>query len=449
MRMPWLLLLVPLLASAANPREDYAEQWPLRLSSDDAGAYRVELSEAIYRRAQSPTLDDIEPFNQAGRPLPATLLSRSSPLAAPIERRKLPLFALPPLDADKATSDLQLITERDASGAVTRVETRLGAGPHAGAGASWLVDASAIDQPLRGLWLDWTGSASVQAEVRVEGSDDLRTWHVIDAHAAVVDLQQGDDRIQQRRIALNDSVRYLRIVPVSGKLPTLDGVQAEVSGQVPDRPWVWVTLKGQPLERGYEYRLPGRFPVGIVDVVSPGNEAVEWIVQSRESTEASWVQRAGPWLAYVVGEGADAERSKPQPLSLPVRDRHWRLIPSAGTPSAAPTLRVGYRPETMVFLAQGDPPYALAAGSARAHRADAPLQPMLEALRRERGAQWQPAVAALARQPQQLGGDEALQPAPRKRDWKSWLLWSLLVLGALIVGGFAISLLRSGPSSPE
>lgn len=100
-----------------------------------------------------------------------------------------------------------------------------------------------------------------------------------------------------------------------------------------------------------------------------------------------------------------------------------------------------------MFLAQGQPPYALVAGSARAQRTDAPLGAMLQALRRERGARWQPAQARLAAQAQPLAGDAALQPAAAPRDWKRWLLWGLLVGGALLVGGFAVSLLRSASAN--
>ncbi|MGN5615074.1 DUF3999 family protein, partial [Xanthomonas hortorum] len=112
-----------------------------------------------------------------------------------------------------------------------------------------------------------------------------------------------------------------------------------------------------------------------------------------------------------------------------------------------PTLRVGYQPERVMFLAQGQPPYAVVAGSARVQRGEAPLASMLQALRRERGAQWQPARASVAAQAQPLAGDAALQPATTPRDWKRWLLWGLLVGGALLVGGFAVSLLRSSAAN--
>ena len=116
--------------------------------------------------------------------------------------------------------------------------------------------------------------------------------------------------------------------------------------------------------------------------------------------------------------------------------------------SAVPTLKLGYRPEVVVFLAQGKPPYALVAGSARAQRADAPLPQLVDALRVQRGQEWQPATATLG-QPQALAGANALTPAPVERDWKAWLLWALLIGGALIVAGFAFSLLKKPASKQQ
>ncbi|MGO4779458.1 DUF3999 family protein, partial [Lysobacter sp. 2RAB21] len=111
-------------------------------------------------------------------------------------------------------------------------------------------------------------------------------------------------------------------------------------------------------------------------------------------------------------------------------------------------LRLGYRPEVVVFLAQGEPPYALVAGSARAARGDSPLAHLIEALRTSRGRDWQPADATLG-SAVALAGASALVPAEPERDWHSYMLWAVLVAGALIVAGFAFSLLKSNkPAAP-
>ena len=108
-------------------------------------------------------------------------------------------------------------------------------------------------------------------------------------------------------------------------------------------------------------------------------------------------------------------------------------------------LRLGYRPEVVVFLAEGAPPFALLAGSARASRQEAPLPQLVDALRAERGRDWQPATASLGKR-ELLAGDAALQPLEPPTDWKRWLLWGVLVVGAALVAGFAVSLLRGKPA---
>ncbi|WP_267120850.1 DUF3999 domain-containing protein, partial [Xanthomonas sacchari] len=67
---PLLLVGLPLCAFAASQRDDYAQQWPLTLQDADAGAYRVQLDDAVYRSAQRASLGDVEVFNAAGDPLP-------------------------------------------------------------------------------------------------------------------------------------------------------------------------------------------------------------------------------------------------------------------------------------------------------------------------------------------------------------------------------------------
>jgi cytochrome c-type biogenesis protein CcmH/NrfF len=146
-------------------------------------------------------------------------------------------------------------------------------------------------------------------------------------------------------------------------------------------------------------------------------------------------------VAFRVGNAAERGQSPAQVLDATLRDRYWKLVPSQPIASA-PVLRWGYRAESLVFLAQGAPPFALAVGSARVTRPQAPLSTTLAAIREQRGRQWQPALATLQTPAQPLAGSAALQPL---RDWKSVLLWGLLVAGALLVAGFAFSLLRRPP----
>ncbi len=126
----------------------------------------------------------------------------------------------------------------------------------------------------------------------------------------------------------------------------------------------------------------------------------------------------------------------------PVRARELRLIsdPPLGV---APILKFAYRPDYLVFLAQGNAPYSLYAGSAKSstHNDRAPIDQMLRKARSEFGPNWLPPEANYGMR-ETAGGPEALTEA-KPRDWKTWLLWTLLVGAAGIVTVMALSLLRS------
>ncbi len=448
-----LSLVMSVVANAAS-RDDYARQWPLTLGQEESGAYRVLLDEAVYRSASEASLADVEVFNAQGQPLPAALLSPAQPLAQAPRTLALPWFPLPALDPAAGGGDLRLVAERDEAGGIVRIEA--GVPPRDAAVAvpgQWLVDASRLREPVRALRLEWERPReSLQARYRVEGSNDLRQWRTLNEGTTLLDLERGGERLRQGRIELDGQARYLRLLPVRpgpGPLPVLSGVVAELAPPPPQARWEWVELEGQRRNEGgreyFEFELPGRFPVERADVRLPGNNAVEWTLHSRERGDASWIWRAGPWMAFQVGAGAgQASQSDPRPLAMVVRDRQWRLGAGSAVGAQAPVLRLGYRPEVMVFLAQGEPPYALAAGSANARRADAPIPALLDALRRQRGAGWQPAPAYLAPEPEELAGERALAPQ-RQIDWKSLLLWALLVGGAVLVAALGLSLLRQPP----
>ncbi|GAA5078916.1 DUF3999 domain-containing protein [Lysobacter panacisoli] len=441
-KLLWLLM-VPL---AANAGSDYARQWPLQLETPDAGAYRVVLDETVYRQLQSPTLADLDVLDAQGRPVPTALIDPVVPEAPRARAVELPWFPLP---AGRESSDIASISEIATDGSLRRVEWRTATSD--GAAGGFLLDASQLDAPIHALRVQWTaGQAPFDLAVRVSASDDLRDWRTVADDAHLVELENAGRRVLRDRIELSPAkARYLRVMPLDPRARPLqvNAVTAELDAPAVALDWQWRTLQGTRVEAAdksvhYEFQLDGRFPVVLADISLPGNSSGEWRLQAREDASAPWRDVAPPWMAYRLEQSGQSEASPPQSLSGVHRDRLWRLTPRGGAGvTDVPQLRLGYRPEALVFVAQGAEPFALVAGSARAHRAEAPLGGMIDAMRAKRGMQWQPARATLHASTV-LGGDEALAPAPRPRDWKTWLLWGLLVAGAVLVGGFAVSLLR-------
>ena len=307
-RVLYLLgLLLSGVAPAAAPGEDYARQWTLDTEGGAAaGAYRVVLDEAVYRTADDRQLRDVAVFNAQGGQVAASVLSAAQPLVQAPRRVELPWFALPG-EGGSPGGDLRLVAERDDEGRIRRVEAGVHTRPGSSAAGQWLVDASALRAPARALVLQWrVPGQPLQAGYRVEGSDDLRSWHILNGSTTLLDLERGGERLVQNRIALDGQARYLRLQPLrAGPVPVLVTVSAELPPLPLQPSWRWLELQGQPRSEGgragFEFRLPGRFPVERADVVLPGNSAVQWTLLSREEDSATWTWRAGPWMAYQVG----------------------------------------------------------------------------------------------------------------------------------------------------
>lgn len=452
-RWGWLVLVALSGSVAADVASDYATRWPLTLATEDAGAYRVEVSAELYRATQLASLRDLDVVNADGQTVPATVFAAAQPETGTASYRELRWFPLP-VDARQPADDIALEVRRNTDGSVVRIESR-GAGPARGDGdaRAWLIDASAVRERIVALELEWRSDASFDHRYRVEASDDLRTWQVVQSHVQLVELRNGGAKLEQRRIPLEGQGRYLRLSPATaaaGEPLPLTRIHAVIAPRLKPVAWQWQSLQGQSVKEAnataHVYRLDGRFPVEQADLQLDGNDAAEWILYSRDADDAPWQRRAGPWMAFQVGQGAGGSRSPAQMLGHVVRDRQWKLV-SRSAAGGSPQLRLGYRNESLVFLAQGPAPYAVVAGSARATRAQAPLPELIAAMRRQRGEAWQPGSAMLG-EPQAMAGVAALTAAPTPRDWKAWLLWGVLVVGAAVVAGFALSLLRQRAPEP-
>lgn len=432
-----LLASLVLLLGAAG----YARQWPLELSTPDAGAYRVTVEDAVYRAATDPALRDVDVLDAEGRAVPAMPLRAEDPAAAPPVRVPLAWFALP----DPRTlpnSALEMAAERSSDGRVLKVQMREQPAASAANAMSWLVDAGEDWRRVHVLHLQFAAGPDFEVAVRVEGSADLQQWQTLAGRIVLLRLARDGRSLEQGRLQLSQPMRYLRIVPATPGLPALAAVQAEhAAAGVPDHRWMTLApVQVSADRRSFEFELQGRFPLDRADVALEGNAAASWRLESRESAEDPWQPRVGSWTVFRLGT---QERSAPRAWQGALRHRHWRLLSSVPV-DPAPRLKLGWRPEQLVFVASGQPPYRLVAGSARSQRATAPIPDLLAQMRSRRGQDWQPASAQVQGEGQSAD-PAALQPA---RDWKSILLWGVLLLAALSVAMLAVRLLRGRPGAP-
>jgi hypothetical protein len=449
------LLLSLLLAGAVTAAEpgDYAWGWPLQLQQD-AAAHRVELPEAVYRQLRDPRLRDLEVFNAAGEsvpfgPVPAPPSAQAEPL-----RMTLPWFLLPDRQAEAVVAQaVTLRIERDADGRLRGLDAAVPDAADGDSAGSLLVELDAPEARLDGLELHWTRDGDVSARFRVAVSDDLARWRTLRDAVGVADLQQGGFSLLRNRIDLPRlGERYLLLTRIDGGTPLavehVTGlVRAPQQFELPALQWIELTATVDPTEpSAWLYEAPGPLPVSQIDVrLASANSVAALEVSSRDLAHgdehaARWRRRAGFTafrLAGPDGEAAPIE-SQAQPIT-PTRDRHWRVSAGPGL-DRPPTLRLGYRPDVFALLARGQGPFLLAAGSAQAQRPDYPIAALLAEWRARREAGLAMAEASLGNA-EQLAGDAAYRSG-RALPWRQWLLWGVLVLGAGLVLGMVVKLVR-------
>ena len=458
--VPVVLLSCALRVASANAPSDYAYVFPIdttKASADaDNSAWRVELTPEVYRWVQDGTLHDIEIFNAAGQPVP---LARITVEAAATEREHstaLPALSLPALPSASA-SDLRLVIDRDSDGRLRRID----AGEQSPAKASardWLLDASGFDHPIDSLVLSWSGpAAGVVARFAIETSDDLQGWRSTGT-ATVLALEQQGARLERRDVTLGVRAKYLRLHRLD------DGVELVGLGALarsiergratPARAWmiadaVTTSDRAEPPPPGitrFDYVLASALPVDTARVELANDNALAPITLLARASGRSWNSLA-QLTVFRLRQGDETTRNGDIDIRRGERLREFRI--ESRTPLAnAPTLTLSYRPDSFVFLAEGDGPYSLAVGSVRARRADYPIDAALASLRATLGKDWQPPVAVIGAA-RASGGDAALQAPPAPLPWRRWVLWAILIGGALLVAGFALTLLRDGNKPPS
>ena len=455
------LFAICILCAQAAPAatvDNYAYAWPLQTTGDSA-AWQVDLTPEVYAAIHSADLRDIEIVNAAGASVPmAPRVAQFS--AATANDVELPTFGLPPLGGMGPNDDnLQLLIERNVRGRLLQLEARVpveSAQPDDVKSARhFILDARALNEAaIDSLWLSWddTGTA-MTAQYSVSGSDDLQQWRVLNANASVLAMQQNGNSLSRRQVALGGAhVKFLQLrrLDNGAPLPNLHVRARTLSPASLIQPArVWVDAHTQPPGDahmpGFRYQLPAPLAIEALklELVSDNSLArVQVRSRVRAGEDANAWQTRAEFTAFRLRQDDSVATNDEIFVAPSGRAQDWRV--DAATPlDAAPTLRVAFRPDRFVFLAQGPGPYRLVAGSVRTKRGDYPVDAAVAQLRAKSRADWQPPLATLGPRTT-LQGAAAYTPAPAEihRDWKTWSLWAVLVGAVVLIGVMALSLLR-------
>ncbi len=450
-RLALLLLSLLVHAAAAQAPRDFA--YGIALSTEgDSAFYQVELTPTVYAGVVRGDLGDLRVFNADGAVVPFAMVPRSEPTREKSTPIDLPLFPLRVEQPETDLSGLALTLNRSSAGGTTlSVTTRDGAPVAGDRLIGYVLDTSALGEPLVALTANWsTLPRGVGMRVRLEASDDLANWRTVVSDVPLIDLEYEGRHLRRDRIEMPATrAKYLRLSWAASQPPlNLAGVTGEFVARTVDPPVQWTEVGGVAVpghEGDCEFDLKAAFPVERVVIALPEQNTVVPAQLSARAAPQDPV--AGSRIERPVSPASGRRRSE-----LAAAPGEWRLAsllaPSRRSKRGRPgrgsaAMRAGWLPQHIVFAARGGSPFVLAYGSSTALSNALSIQTLVP------GYDTPAAPAIAVARPQStnveaLGGAERLT---RPIDAKRWLLWSTLVLGVVVLGWMAWRLSRQMSAS--
>jgi hypothetical protein len=442
------LLLVPAgsaLAQELPESGEYAYSFPLNLQ-DDREFFSLDVPLEVYRSVSDPTLRDAGVYNAGGQPV-ARLFERPANDDEDVEKQIR--LGLVPLhgDEDQQPEQLRLLLQQADSGITLELDAGKAAGTEKAAPIrSYIVDTRKLEHEIVALTLSWPEQPQgFIGRVTVAQSDNLQSWRRL-GDASLADLEYGDTRIVQNRVELSKKPSdYLRIswsdMQPGWSLDAVSGIYTTQEVPVARDELLLDSVRPGETDREYIFDAGGFPPVDRVNLVLPDdNVVIRATIYHRRDDEDRW-RLSHNGIFYNVTRHGNALPSSPAAVSV-ARAGQWKVSIDTGTTVGPVRLQLGWRPDRLLFLAQGSPPFELVAGRAQdrldqypQHRVlgDSSIFDML----RESGQAGNASLGAR----EVRAGPERLEIAPTQ-TWRVLLLWAGLAAAIVLVAWLVFSLMR-------
>jgi len=198
-------------------------------------------------------------------------------------------------------------------------------------------------------------------------------------------------------------------------------------------------------KRALHFDLGGVVPLVDVDLrFDAGTHVAPVRVQGRARADQPWREVASG-VFYRLERGGEVG-SAPA-LAVPAVVRYLRLVPderAASLDGVAARLVVHASLASLVFAAQGEPPFRLLAGSRDAPAGALPVSAVVPQLDSERARFGRATLGAFA---VDEAAARAAEQASRQARLRPWLLWGVLLVGVAGLGALVWRLARSGPAA--
>lgn len=463
-------LVTPVAAQAPLKPEDFAYRGVVNLT--ETGPYhQVPLPLPVYKGLTSVDLADLRVFNGRGEVLPYALLSSEAQTVSQATETAAPHFPLfARRDAASGGGDLSVTVRQLADGKLVSIQENPAKVEGGAVVKGAVIDASSIKGSIRSLRLVTEASTEPFLGFSIESSRDLQHWRTLKRDAQLVHLEHGGHRVDSDTVEWDSAAdRYLRLTwDNPQRAPQIVQVMlgtVETRFTPPMRVWSEAIAPTVTKSGVFDYAWTGQLPLERLRINLPQVNTLTPLAVQRQfrryGKHRAFEDAPQRWeditqtVVYRLQTAQKEIRSPDIALAAPEINR-LRLevdVRGGSIGSQPPTVQIGFVPHVLVFLARGEGPFTLAWGAEGMERADLPFSTLLPGGEEAGTLKAAPATLAEAQIVQGKPVASAAKPeaeAPSSPATK-WILWAVLLVGVLVLGGMARSLTQQlrQPPNPE
>jgi hypothetical protein len=452
---PFVLLLLMLSGACFGKTAEttsidaYSHHAPIKV--DGAGPFfHFPLTLGVYQGSLSPVLRDLRVFNAAGEMVPHALTLKTDIPQPKVVQTKLRGF---PLYSDEKSENGGFQIRREKNGSLVSIEPAKATVTRKMTGV--ILDASHIVAPLVALDISLKEYNQPFQRFSIEASDDLKEWHAVQDSASIAVLEQEGSRIEQRQVELPSiRAKYLRLTwldpqSISG-LPSVTATSSSTPLQSqPEILWTEAISPSGSANGEYVYHLDGTLPAERIRFMLPQlNTLAPAQLLVRNNDKQPWRGVSNTVLYRLASQGGESLSPDIDLGGELITELQLKLdMRAGGVGDKPPQVKLAVEPQQLVFLARGDSPFSLAWGLAGVNTSALPLTTLVPAYRYQNGLPG--SVASLGADeknptPIRVQNDaEQIDPALMHK----WILWGVLVAGAVLLLLMAMKLIRTGENT--
>lgn len=431
----YLFILLSLASplQATTSQQDYA--YRATLSETDQQLQRIELPLDVVLTLTRPDLADLAVFNINGKQLPHTITQTQQTVTDLSQQLRFHEFDRylrqhsKTITTREQSQQAQTLSESQVTETIEVQSLR----------KDYLVELSNdVKSPVfERIELTWTQQPANQLfKFKVESGNELDDLRVINPSKSLTNRANGDTG--WRSISnIPRHHKYLRLTQLdrtgSFELLEVTGHYRESTAAPVLTHRINPSISTEKSGLFYSFEFPSAVHAGSMRIIPGDAESVVSGDIYATWSNAEERKRLGGYRQHNIGSD-DVKPSRPIKLARRQYDKIW--FSSRAELAVLPRVELIYPQYELIFLADGNGPYSLAWGNHQSQPQVADLGGMLDGNLQQ--AQQRGYLVSLG-STQESGGRSRLAAQP-ELPWKKWLLWTLLVLGAIVTGRMAFKL---------